>query len=88
MIVLTHSWNCYAESCNTICCIWYKQAARAATWGYTAHEYNSAVAFSSTSPMVKVVVVVGSVSTPMDVGTFATGTAGTVMAFSMMALPS
>ena len=74
-------------ACNTIRHMWYRHAARAATWGYTAHEYNSAMAFSSASPMVRVVVV-GSVSTSMDVDTFAASTVGTVTVFSMMALPS
>ena len=51
-----------------------------------AHVYNSAVAFSSTSPMVRVVV--GSMSTSIDVDTFANGAMSIVATFSMMALPS
>ena len=68
--------------------MWYRHAvpARAATWGYMAHEYNSAMAFSSTSPMMRMVV--GSVSTSIDVDAFANSTTGTIVAFSMMALPS
>ena len=51
-----------------------------------AHKYSLAVAFSSTSPMVRTVV--GSVSTSIDVDVFADGPAGTIVTFSMMVLPS
>ena len=54
--------------------------------GYTAHKYNLAVAFSSTSPMVRTVV--GSVLTSIDVDTFADSARGTIATFSMMASPS
>ena len=47
--VPTHSWNCYVGSCDTMCHMWYRHTVRAATWGYMAHKYNSAVAFSSST---------------------------------------
>ena len=51
-----------------------------------AQVYSSAMAFSSTSHIVRVAV--GSMSTSIDVDVLADSVMGTVVAFSMMALPS